>query len=934
MKVLLQPLCRLFQRMPHATRRQLFPPLNRGRRPVAQETHQGLISDSLKALKSPPALARILNDPDISEIFRDPRWSRVKCRELPLTWERLLARYDLTGTLALSVAELGADPALAGGSGIVGDLRALGLSGRVPRETLAQLLATVASSFTSVPSPPVPAEGSHPFQRDQPSLSRDFVSISTEESPVTVEEVPPFRITTRHGKTRVDRISDGARQPVHVGTVAQGRFLRLCNLLGQDQVLNSLPTWVQQAERSERTRGVASAQFWRGLRSASGANGYMGGPALLLPPFFELTIPADDDRLKDPLPSGAHRPRVGRYVVDLLHRDLAFQQHIRVLLANPGRSVFVVVTRPSTLAPDTSAMLARRFTSVYTFEKGLTVASKKANWSRGSFDAIKSSEEWTVWAPRALDGVAREQMRERLEAMTFSRDGTVHFDPNCPSIEEIKLGASGHLYGGDILLAATDGSVKKDGSMGAGVCWSRPDLASFSVEVHGPPKSIVPELSGLAEAADRAPMGEDLTILTDSKSALLMLKGMQRQDFPVFLHRRSERRLLERTVRALNRRASAGVYTHLVKVKAHSGEPLNTTADLLASQAAGQDLTQHFLDPHTVYFYLHERLVAWGPRLRKHLCAVAATWQYNCLRDKKVSRDSISADADPVQLSGARTMNWTESWLACEGMGRSLLGTALQHMETGSAKRRILQTIAGTYPGRALLHRWGRAESPQCPLCDAQAESLCHIQCLCPRLEGARTAAHHQVARCLWSEIERRQRGPRDDFTLVPETQVSDIREMAPARCSSNWDQLWARFFDPVGAPLDLPLAHLGRLRPDAVAVRWDKRCLYLLEVTRPYDSRVGFADRSDSLKLSRYQVVIDRFKEVAPHWKAVVVPFTIGIRGSFDESAWSQHLEALDVAREAMPRVLLSVVSATLHALDIVYDARNSVLRGDPTFE
>ena len=279
-------------------------------------------------------------------------------------------------------------------------------------------------------------------------------------------------------------------------------------------------------------------------------------------------------------------------------------------------------------------------------------------------------------------------------------------------------------------------------------------------------------------------------------------------------------------------------------------------------------------------------------------------------------------------------MNWTESWLAREGMGRSLLGTALQHMETGSAKRRILQTIAGTYPGRALLHRWGRADSPQCPLCDAQAESLCHIQCLCPRLEGARTAAHHQVARCLWSEIERRQRGPRDDFTLVPETQVSDIREMAPARCSSNWDQLWARFFDPVGAPLDPPLAHLGRLRPDAVAVRWDKRCLYLLEVTRPYDSRVGFADRSDSLKLSRYQVVIDRFKEVAPHWKAVVVPFTIGIRGSFDESAWSQHLEALDVAREAMPRVLLSVVSATLHALDIVYDARNSVLRGDPTFE
>ena len=118
------------------------------------------------------------------------------------------------------------------------------------------------------------------------------------------------------------------------------------------------------------------------------------------------------------------------------------------------------------------------------------------------------------------------------------------------------------------------------------------------------------------------------------------------------------------------------------------------------------------------------------------------------------------------------------------------------------------------------------------------------------------------------------------------------------------------------------------------MAVRWDKRCLYLLEVTRPYDSKVGFADRSDRLKLSRYQVVIDRFKEVAPHWQAVVVPFTIGIRGSLDESAWSQHLESLDVAREAMPRVLLSVVSATLHALDVVFDARTSVLRVAPTSE
>ncbi len=60
---------------------------------------------------------------------------------------------------------------------------------------------------------------------------------------------------------------------------------------------------------------------------------------------------------------------------------------------------------------------------------------------------------------------------------------------------------------------------------------------------------------------------------------------------------------------------------------------------------------------------------------------------------------------------------------------------------------------------------------------------------------------------------------------------------MAPLRCARIWDDLWARFFgDPVSVPQHPPLADLARLRPDAVAIRWDKRCLYLLEVARPYD--------------------------------------------------------------------------------------------------
>jgi hypothetical protein len=59
--------------------------------------------------------------------------------------------------------------------------------------------------------------------------------------------------------------------PVHIGTVLQGRNFRLCDNLGQQLVLASLSNWIQRVEKPKNTRGVASAQFWRGLPDTLGA---------------------------------------------------------------------------------------------------------------------------------------------------------------------------------------------------------------------------------------------------------------------------------------------------------------------------------------------------------------------------------------------------------------------------------------------------------------------------------------------------------------------------------------------------------------------------------------------------------------------------------------------------------------------------------------
>jgi len=162
----------------------------------------------------------------------------------------------------------------------------LGLSGRVARNALSELLASVASSFCSSCSHWDPEDVCHPLQFNQPTLARELISISTEVPPGSVVDVLPFRITTRHGRSKVYRISEDSGQAVHIGSIAPGRFARLCNIFGQDRVLTSLSSWIQQAEQSERTRGVASARFWQGLRSSLSVCGYIGGTALLLPPYF------------------------------------------------------------------------------------------------------------------------------------------------------------------------------------------------------------------------------------------------------------------------------------------------------------------------------------------------------------------------------------------------------------------------------------------------------------------------------------------------------------------------------------------------------------------------------------------------------------------------------------------------------------------------
>ncbi len=93
------------------------------------------------------------------------------------------------------------------------------------------------------------------------------------------------------------------------------------------------------------------------------------------------------------------------------------------------------------------------------------------------------------------------------------------------------MGPVGAAYTRSGVMVAADGSLKKNGAMGAAYVAKDNRLPSRSAAVLGQPSSIRPELTGIALALEDCPGKEDLNIITDSLSSMRLLKNMQRQVF-------------------------------------------------------------------------------------------------------------------------------------------------------------------------------------------------------------------------------------------------------------------------------------------------------------------------------------------------------------------------------------------------------------------
>ena len=290
-----------------------------------------------------------------------------------------------------------------------------------------------------------------------------------------------------------------------------------------------------------------------------------------------------------------------------------------------------------------------------------------------------------------------------------------------------------HIY-------ATDGSLEEE-RMGAGVyivrsgktlrCRvgrSRESRTSLRVETGA---------SYLA-LEHRRDIAAPIFILTDSANNLIELEDWVGPGKYPTLHSSKDGDIVRGVLELLHHRVTLGFPTFFVKVRAYRGEPYDEAADRIDSTAArDEDIPLLWNAPsgRIIYqFALDESSSEEG--------------LYSASMNDTVKK-FIKNKAAMSSFYSSSTQGFTESFLRRPHSSRDLLGAYLADSTfPDGAKKRLTQSVVLQFPCRALLHQWGKEDSPNCPFCN-ERESLGHIQSRCKILETPRIATHHMI----WREI-------------------------------------------------------------------------------------------------------------------------------------------------------------------------------------
>ena len=217
--------------------------------------------------------------------------------------------------------------------------------------------------------------------------------------------------------------------------------------------------------------------------------------------------------------------------------------------------------------------------------------------------------------------------------------------------------------------------------------------------------SMRAELGGIHFALERTPVDEELTILTDSLSAIhLLCRWRRKRILTPYVRRAKCRDIVSAILERLLARTQAGTRTLFAKVCAHNSCELNAAADRLAERGATLSLDQGVFAEHDRDFGL--QYAKWDPAsplttstddaraaglLAFPSAALRNTWSMK-LRADRCTRAPPSYTAD---------------FLRRRDDSRDMLGRAFQDLPPGTIKTSI-RVVTWQLPTMAKLVKWGK----------------------------------------------------------------------------------------------------------------------------------------------------------------------------------------------------------------------------------
>ena len=198
----------------------------------------------------------------------------------------------------------------------------------------------------------------------------------------------------------------------------------------------------------------------------------------------------------------------------------------------------------------------------------------------------------------------------------------------------------------------------------------------------------------------------------------------------------------------------------------------------------------------------------------------------------------------------------------------------------------LLRSVYDLLPSPANLHRWGKRDDPTCQLC-GKIGTLEHTlsSCQTALTQGRYRWRHDKVLQELADIVERERRKKR----TVKETRKMQFvkegetikKQQAQAASILDRAQSWEMAVD-LKRRLVFPSVVQTTQRPDMVIWSAKDKCLVMVELTVPWESR---CDEAMERKTAKYADLQRECKEKG--WHTWLFPVEVGVRGFPSKSLW-----------------------------------------------